>query len=163
ESLPLRSLSINTTADSGNASTENREIRCSTLSSKIRNSSRVRSGTSRPLESFTVTGRITVFTVVIIFAVVSLCGGALAPADASESPPGRIPLYEFFLACTGAAGKSFTRKVYMPFFYRIAAVTATSALALGCFAPALNRLAAQEPAQSGGTISSQVSLVNLFA
>jgi len=51
----------------------------------------------------------------------------------------------------------------MPFFYRIVAVTATCALALGCFAPALNRLAAQEPAQSGGTISSQVSLVNLFA
>ena len=51
----------------------------------------------------------------------------------------------------------------MPFFYRIAAATATCALALACLAPAANRLAAQEPVQSGGTISSQVSLVSLFA
>src|SRR5258706_285210 len=126
ESLPFRSLSINTAADNG-------------LFPRL----------------FPICTPNSLFTGLHALTSTGL--------DASESPPGRIPLYEFFLARTGAAGKSFTRKVYMPFFYRIVAVTATCALALGCFATALNRLAAQEPAQSGGSISSQVSLVNLFA
>jgi VWFA-related protein len=47
----------------------------------------------------------------------------------------------------------------MPFFSRFAALTASCALALGSVAPIFS----QEPAQSGGTISRQVSLVSLFA
>ena len=47
----------------------------------------------------------------------------------------------------------------MPFFSRTAAVVATFSLAFGFISPVV----AQEPVQSGGTISTQVSLVSLFA
>ena len=47
----------------------------------------------------------------------------------------------------------------MPFFYRIAAMVAASSLTFGFVAPAVP----QEPERSQGTISTQVSLVSLFA
>jgi VWFA-related protein len=47
----------------------------------------------------------------------------------------------------------------MPFSTRISAVAAVFCLALGCAAPAVP----QEPVQSQGTISTQVSLVSVFA
>src|SRR5215475_632639 len=47
----------------------------------------------------------------------------------------------------------------MPFFFRPAAVLAAFSLAFGFVSPAVP----QEPVQSGGAISTQVSLVNLFA
>src|SRR5215813_7509744 len=61
-SFDFRSLSSRMTAESGKASAEKYSRRCSTLSSRMRKSVRVRSGTKRPALSFTVTGRITRFT-----------------------------------------------------------------------------------------------------
>src|SRR5579871_6804938 len=78
ESLPFKSLSIKTTAESGKASAVKKEMRCSMLSSKIRNSSLVRSGTRWPVESLTVTGESEVGAVgdcaaVPLWAGVELC------------------------------------------------------------------------------------------
>src|SRR5215475_5762612 len=56
-------------------------------------------------------------------------------------------------------GKYCKRKLYMSFFSRPAAVLAAFSLAFGFVSPAVP----QEPAQSPGSISTQVALVNLFA
>ena len=56
----------------GNPPSVNTSILCSTLSSKIRNSSFPRSGTSRPDRSFTVTGSTTKLAFTVIFARASL-------------------------------------------------------------------------------------------
>jgi len=56
-------------------------------------------------------------------------------------------------------GKYCKRKVYMPFFSRLAMAVAAFSLGFGLVPSAVP----QEPVQSGGSISTQVALVNLFA
>ncbi|HLK04757.1 MAG TPA: VWA domain-containing protein [Candidatus Acidoferrum sp.] len=51
----------------------------------------------------------------------------------------------------------------MRLLHRFAAAGAAFCLSLGCVSPLADRAAAQEPVQSGGAISTQVSLVSLFA
>ena len=66
-SLDFRSLSTSSTMEIGVASARKEEILCSTLSSKIRNSSRRKSGTMRPDPSLTVTGTMTWLAGDVIF------------------------------------------------------------------------------------------------
>src|SRR5215467_3842694 len=113
-SLDLRSLSRRMTAESGKASAEKYSRRCSTLSSRMRNSVRVRSGTRRPAPSFTVTGRITKFTLTRSVPWLSdgavVRGGVLSGACAA----GACGAGGGFTFGTGAGGGSCASKPATP-------------------------------------------------
>jgi len=81
-------LSISTTMESGKASALNELILCSMLSSNTRNSSLRKSGISRPLPSFTVTGTTTKLEGTTMRAAgFCCCGGVAGLCEAGACDP----------------------------------------------------------------------------
>src|SRR6267378_5223147 len=213
ESLEFKSLSISKTIEMGVGSTPKYTIFCSTLSSKIRNSSRRRSATSFPDPSFTVTGTTTWLTGIMILPCLFCCGGAsgfccgavgVAPCwgawarswisgtaisipqttrtvfrrlfivlkpDFVLNSSARLisvthPSHHFAASYRAAmprglfpAGQLSQRKVYMRSMHKLLMQCATATVAVILAMPGMP----QEPAAQGGTIKTQVNLVNLFA